>query len=150
LFQSEFFIGIEQIGAYELNVGLDRNNNAMDMQYYQTTGTWYLTQFEGAWMMRPVFGTCQDFLSSTNENINEDNHLFYPNPTNDLITFKGNNNEVFDVNIFDARGQLVLQDKVANGSTLNLDKLSNGIYYINMFSEKSGIRKNQKIMLSKP
>lgn len=147
---SDFFIGIEQIGAYELNVGLDRNNNAMDVQYYQTTGNWYLTQFEGAWMMRPVFGTCQDFLSSVNENMNDLNELFYPNPTNDVITFKGENNEVFDVNIFDGRGQLVLQDKVANGSTLNLDNLSNGVYFINMFSEKSGVRRNQKIVLSKP
>jgi hypothetical protein len=89
-----FFIGLEQNGASELNVGLDRNTNAMDMQYYQSTGTWYLTQFKGSWMMRPVFGACQDFLSGVNESNLKNESSFMPNPAADIIAFKADLNDV--------------------------------------------------------
>lgn len=147
---NNFFIGLEQIGSSELNVGLDRNNNAMDMQYYNTTGTWYLTQFEGAWMIRPVFGTCQDFMSGINDQEQNIDAEFYPNPSSDKITLQAKPNELFDVNIFDARGMLVCQKQVSHGHEIDLSYLSEGIYYVNMFNPKSGQRKNQKIVLTKP
>ena len=145
-----FFIGIEQIGASELNVGLDRNTNAMDVQYYQTTGTWFLTQFKGAWMMRPVFGTCQDFASAVQEKNEQTTVAFYPTPTQDKITLKAEFNDVFEVKIFDARGLLVFNDKVSNGNEINLNNLSQGIYYIALYNAKTGVNKNQKIVFTKP
>lgn len=145
-----FFIGLEQIGASELNVGLDRNTNAMDMQYYQTTGTWYLTQYKGSWMMRPVFGACQDFMSGVNEENDPAHTAFYPNPTSDVITLKANENSTYEAKVFDARGVLVLQKNIGNGSEIDLKGLSEGIYFINLFNVQTGFRKNQKIMLAKP
>lgn len=145
-----FFVGLEQIGSSELNVGIDRNNNAMDMQYYQSTGTWYLTQFRGAWMIRPVFGACQDFVSGINEDKQSSDVAFYPNPSHDIITLKANLNDVFETRIFDARGMLVYNQNVSSGVEISLAHLSEGIYYINMYHPKSGIRRNQKIVLTKP
>jgi hypothetical protein len=145
-----FFVGIEQIGASELNIGIDRNTNAMDMQYYQTTGTWYLTQFKGSWMIRPVFGECQDYLSGI-ENINEDfDASFYPNPTQNVITLKANPNELLEVKIFDARGILVSNKNMRHGYEIEMSHLSEGIYFIYMVNSKSGLRRNQKIVLTKP
>lgn len=146
---SNFFIGLEQIGAYELNVGLDRNTNAMDMQYYQTTGNWYLTQFKGSWMMRPVFGACQDFLSGNAEMLSVVKAEFYPNPTANLITLKSKPNEVFDVKIFDARGILVWSGNVSHGNDINMQHLSAGMYYIKMSNLASAEQSTQKIILSR-
>ncbi len=145
-----FFVGLEQNGASELNVGLDRNTNAMDMQYYQSTGTWYLTQFKGSWMMRPVFGACQDFLSGIKESNLKNESSFMPNPAADLITFKSDLNDVFEVKIFDARGMLVVNENVSGGQEINLQHLSNGIYYIKMYNAKNGDIRHQKLVLTKP
>jgi len=144
-----FFIGIEQTGASELNIGIDRNTNAMDVQYYQTTGTWFLTQFKGSWMMRPVFGVCQDFLSGNDEIKYESEQAFLPNPAKDVITFKANLNDIYEVKIFDSRGLLVLDQKVSNGNEINLQHLSDGIYFIRMFNTVNGQFSHQKIVLTK-
>ena len=122
----------------------------MDMQYYQTTGTWYLTQFKGSWMMRPVFGACQDFMSGVNEKMPEVETAFYPNPASDIITFKANSSAVYEAKVFDARGLLVLQKNISNGNEIDLKGLSEGIYFIHLFNTQNGFRKTQKIMLAKP
>ncbi len=145
-----FFVGLEQYGAYELNIGLDRNTNAMDMQYYQTTGTWYLTQFKGSWMMRPVFGACQDFLSGMEESNPKNEASFSPNPANDIITFKSDLNDIFEVKLFDARGLLVVDENISAGQEVNLQALSNGIYYIKIYNTKNGEVRHQKLVLTKP
>lgn len=147
---TNFFIGLEQNGASELNIGLDRNTNAMDVQYYQTTGTWYLTQFKGSWMMRPVFGACQDFLSGAEENSLKNEEDFVPNPANSFITFKANINDIFDVKMFDARGVLVVDQKVSSGNEINLQHLSDGIYYINLYNTGNSQVSHQKLVLTKP
>jgi hypothetical protein len=145
-----FFIGLEQNGASELNIGIDRNTNAMDMQYYQTTGTWYLTQFKGSWMIRPVFGACQDFLSGVEETSPQNEEAFVPNPANDIITFKANLNDIFEIKMFDARGVLVVDQKISSGNEINLQHLSEGIYYINMLNASNGKVSHQKLVLIKP
>lgn len=150
LVSNDFFIGLEQNGAYELNVGLDRNTNAMDMQYYQTTGNWYLTQFQGSWMMRPVFGACQDFMSGNNELNNATNPTFYPNPTSSSITLLAPQNQSYEVKIYDATGQLVVQQKISTAEEINLQQLNAGLYYISLFDTRLGTHFNQKIILTKP
>jgi hypothetical protein len=145
-----FFVGLEQIGANELNVGIDRNTNAMDKQYYQTTGTWYLTQFKGSWMMRPVFGICQDFLSGNNEMKSDTKAEFYPNPSAGFIRLNANPEEVFEVNIFDAMGSLVWQGKMLHANEINVQHLSEGIYYIKMINIQNAEQSTQKLMIKKP
>lgn len=144
-----FFIGLEQIGAYELNVGLDRNTNAMDMQYYQTTGTWYPTQFKGSWMMRPAFRTCQDYFSGINQ-IEENSKVeFYPNPTNNVITLNARLKPMYNVKIYNAQGSLVLNENMSSGNDIKLEQLPDGIYFIDLVDNQNGIHSNQKIILNK-
>jgi len=85
------------------------------------------------------------------ENLNRKIYpLFYPNPTSNAITLQANLNEIYEVKIFDARGMLVINQNVNHGDQINLQHLSEGIYYINLYNQKSGLRKNQKIVLTKP
>lgn len=146
----DFFIGLEQNGAYELNVGLDRNTNAMDMQYYQTTGTWYLTQFKGSWMMRPVFGTCQDFMSGDKDLNTVLEPSFYPNPASNIITLLASPNKQYEVKLFDATGQIVLQQRINNADAIHLQQLNAGLYYISLFDAEIGKQHHQKIIITKP
>jgi hypothetical protein len=145
----DFFVGIEQFGASELNVGLDRNTNAMEQQYYQSTGTWFLTQFKGSWMMRPVFGACQDFLSGVNKIESVDNISLYPNPTDALINFSMPDDDAYMLNLMDARGQLLYEAAIKNNSILDISSLSDGIYVALLRNALSGKVFSRKIIRSK-
>jgi hypothetical protein len=145
----DFFVGIEQFGASELNVGLDRNTNAMDVQYYKTSGVWYLTQFKGSWMIRPVFGACQDFLSSMEETHAADDITLYPNPTNALLNFAIPNTDTYQLNLIDARGQSVFSSAINGTSTIDLSSLSDGIYVALLRNNASDRLISRRIVLSK-
>lgn len=145
-----FFIGIEQIGATELNVGLDRNTNAMLMQYYQANGTWFQTQFVGSWMMRPVFGACQDFLSSTASITDNPEIVLYPNPANGLVNIKFNQNATYRVEVYNIMGELVKTQTINNNMTaIDLSSCSEGVYGVKIQNQNSGNISFQKIQLSK-
>lgn len=54
----------------------------------------------------------------------------YPNPTKGLITVKGVNLINENVQIYNTVGQLVVDYKIENSSTINLSNLSEGVYII--------------------
>jgi len=79
--------------------------------------------------------------SMTNTDYSND-IVVYPNPGTGLFTIKDANqlNDNFTVNVFDSYGHLVLN--FSNMKMINLSSLSNGIYTININSEKgSAIQK---------
>jgi len=79
--------------------------------------------------------------SMTNTDYSND-IVVYPNPGTGLFTIKDANqlNDNFTVNVFDSYGHLVLN--FSNMKMINLSSLSNGIYSINITSEKgSAIQK---------
>lgn len=145
-----FFIGIEQLGASELNIGLDRNTNAMEWQYYDYNGVWYPTQFKGSWMMRPVFGTCQDFVSAVSENNTSVNFSLSPNPTNGLLYFNTTATDKFEINMYDLRGVSVLQQTVQNKQVIDLGHLANGLYFTIVSNLKTKESSTRKIIIFQP
>ncbi len=75
----------------------------------------------------------------TNPNIN-----FYPNPSNGMINI--NTNEAIEnINITDVNGKLVHHQ--TNNSPIDLSQNPNGIYFVNITTEKGVI--NKKVMLNK-
>ena len=48
-----FYIGWEQQSSENLNLGYDRFNNAQENIYYNSTGEWFQSIYNGALMMRP-------------------------------------------------------------------------------------------------
>ncbi len=59
------------------------------------------------------------------------NHFnIFPNPTKGLITVKGVNLLNENIQIFNAVGQLVVDYKIENSSTINLSNLNEGVYVI--------------------
>lgn len=61
----------------------------------------------------------------------------YPNPVADALHIRSTNSEKVDINIFDATGRQVYQNKVNAPSQLNLSFLSSGIYMVRIVSGKT-------------
>ena len=145
-----FFIGIEQLNASELNVGLDRNTNTMDMNFYRTTSNWYNSQYEGSWMMRPVFGACQDFVSGIPQNNTTAQNSFdlIPNPASNRVqlatTIEGN----FDLIISNALGQQIVTGSYQNNDVINTENWNYGIYFLQIYQAQNGILLSKKLVIS--
>jgi hypothetical protein len=74
-------------------------------------------------MMRPIFSTALDDELTVDELL-DDEHLAYPNPFDDNITFNSLNYS--GVKIFTASGQLILE---STESQLNTSDLKSGVYF---------------------
>jgi len=60
----------------------------------------------------------------------------FPNPTNDVIFIQSNFNQ-FDAHIFNIQGQAILQkSNLNNNDTIDLNFLSNGVYFVQIHAEK--------------
>ena len=84
------------------------------------------------------------FKTSSSTDINEkiSSLSVYPNPVKDVLTIEGN---YTSVDIYDVFGKLVLSAKSAK--TINVSSLSNGIYMLNINTEKGAA--TQKITITK-
>jgi hypothetical protein len=122
---TSFFIGWRQFDANRLNVGFDKNNDNSDKVYYSIDGgvNWINSTIEGSVMMRPIFSTALDDELTVDELL-DDEHLAYPNPFDDNITFNSLNYS--GVKIFTASGQLILE---STESQLNTSDLKSGVYF---------------------
>jgi hypothetical protein len=63
------------------------------------------------------------------EDISLDNISIYPNPTNDVLSFKGFTNNVM-ISIFDTLGKIVLNKTIEANQSLDVSNLQSGIYII--------------------
>jgi Secretion system C-terminal sorting domain len=71
------------------------------------------------------------------------NFSIYPNPTSKNLTIQLNKLQITGnetLQITNSIGQVVLQQKVANNSTINVESLARGVYYIRLGSHSKGVR----------
>ena len=124
---SSFFVGWRQLDADRLNLGLDRNIDNSSFVNYSTDGgvNWFTSPFYGSAMIRPVFSTGLDNQLSTHNKLSS-NLVFYPNPTDGLLTIK-NLNKLYEVNVYHSTGTLL---GVFSSSRIDLSSYSSGIYFI--------------------
>ncbi len=63
--------------------------------------------------------------------------LVYPNPAEEQITFQLENNQKGIVHLYNVLGQNVLEREISeNNNTIDIQNLSNGVYYYNFESDK--------------
>jgi len=53
---NNFYVSVTQTTFDNLNIGFDRNNNSKSKTFYNTSGTWISSPFDGSLMIRPVLG----------------------------------------------------------------------------------------------
>jgi len=136
-----FYVGIEQTTNDMLNVGLDRNSLANNYMFYNVGGGWNYSQFPGAWMIRPVLRSTP-IISSSNNELNQDDIQIFPNPFSDATTILINNRGKNSILLLDISGRLIRKFVVnKNIFQLSKDDLKSGVYILQVQNKKKIFRK---------
>ena len=79
------------------------------------------------------------------ESVSENEHIIFPNPSNNYIVFKGNNLKY--IRIYNIEGSLIL-DKILNmNNTINVEHLDSGMYLVEL-EDSFGVKTNKKIIIN--
>lgn len=135
-----FYVGWQQLAPDRLYLGMDFENNQQNKIYYNTAGVWNTSVYEGALMMRPVFGNLYTTGVDDQHRTNASLHV-YPNPANDNVTIAGlDAAQQYAATIIDIAGRTVLTKTIAAGeNTLDVSTLSPGVYVLSV-TDEYGIR----------
>ncbi len=151
-----FFIGWRQTTIDNLNIGFDRNTNSKENIFYNISGTWMNSMYDGSLMIRPVFGKL--YNTSVNNLSGEKSPLkfsVYPNPLNNSslnfspssVSF--NDYSKYSLKIVDFIGKVIFQTEFQQKINLP-DNMSNGIYFYIITDKNNGAPKdNGKFIISR-
>ncbi len=125
------YIGWRQLNEGFLNIGYDANGQAGQNIFYKIGNEWVPTIYEGALMIRPVFGPQQTVaveLPRLSLGVN-----VYPNPLhhgllNIRLDEPGLHPEEVRLEVFDLSGRLLLSGEYIK--ELDVSAFSNGIYLL--------------------
>jgi len=149
--ENNFYVGWQKIYENSLNVGFDVNNIRNDKTFFNFSGTWQNSIYEGTIMIRPMFGKEVTFPTSDKENPISDKLEFslYPNPASNFITIETDNNSFnqYRYVIFDIYGKSY-SNKELSESTIDISGLSSGIYFIRI-SNTNGQTTTKKFVVIK-
>jgi hypothetical protein len=142
LVDTSFFIGFRQIDKEYLNIGFDRNTRNISKIFYSMDKiNWNKSQVDsiGSLMIRPIF------VSNLNKKVFV-NHLdeglgfvVFPNPANELLYIKSNENEF---KITDIQGRQIISF-MNNQNGMDISSISSGVYFVTAI--KSGL--SQKLVI---
>ena len=103
------FIGIQQTGQVPIFIGLDKSYDSGERIYFNTSGSWEVNNgVSGSLMLRPVFGSTSDIITSIEEPLPEEQLLLYPNPTFEpRVKLSGPLEVVENVAVYDLSGRVI-------------------------------------------
>ncbi len=146
--KDKFYVGWQKIDTPEmLNVGFDANTVNNDKLFYNFAGQWIQSQYEGSLMIRPMLGHEIPMGIKDSPNSTSFNFDIYPNPANNYLKIKTNNefDNYFRVSIFDIYGKLYI-DNTNSETTINTSGLNPGIYFIRI-TDNSGNTSTKKFIV---
>lgn len=147
-----YYAGFYKEDAGGLNVGFDRNRNLQTKMYFTPqTSTWANTQFEGCYMMRPLFATCPNGVPSAIADIEDSFDVkLAPNPAQEYVQLhKGNSGEC-SVTMFDVSGNLLHKFSINEGTfQFDLAGIPSGIYFLRIAELASGKQQVKKLVVVK-
>ncbi|NVO08997.1 MAG: T9SS type A sorting domain-containing protein [Bacteroidales bacterium] len=124
----DFWVGWVNTTSDMLNVGFDLNNVHNDKLYYNLTGEWTKSQFEGSIMIRPVFGSLTHKPTIVEKPTTQGDFTIYPNPASNLINLNIDEDAKPElIRVFNLSGQVVIS-KLYQSNSVDLGNLSPGIY----------------------
>ncbi|MDD2634565.1 MAG: T9SS type A sorting domain-containing protein [Bacteroidales bacterium] len=137
-----FYIGWVKTTDDMLNCGYDLNNNAGSKVFYNVSGEWQSSAYDGSMMIRPVFGYVKSPAAFKPEIVKSE-YQIYPNPASDYVRIMSDIPVEF-VQIYDATGRLVRQ--FDGREEVFVGDLEQGTYFIRPISEISSF-KTKKILI---
>lgn len=124
----DFWVGWVNTSTDMLNVGFDLNNIHNDKLYYNLTGEWTKSQFEGSLMIRPVFGNLTHNPTIVEKPTTQSDFTIYPNPASTLINLNVDEDAKPElIRVFNLSGQVVIS-KLYQSNSIDLENLSPGVY----------------------
>ncbi|MCF8218240.1 MAG: T9SS type A sorting domain-containing protein [Bacteroidales bacterium] len=145
-----FYMGWQQTTADNLNVGFDKNRNARPHIFYNTLGSWNNTIYEGALMIRPVLGNSDYAHVDVPEHKQKRKEItVYPNPANSQESIRLNTDipgHQLICKLYSIEGRLIKQYN--NSKSLNLPRLQQGIYILDIRNKTTGQQMVKKIMIN--
>ena len=146
-----FYVGWEQTTDEILNVGFDYSQDNRENIFYNTSGEWLQSRFEGSLMIRPVMGSTE--AENPQKPKNKSNIKIHPNPvkTNESLHIKLPNNatqskEQYELEFFNLSGQKVYQSRYQN--QVNISSLSRGMYFVKIFNPVTGEKYTNKLLIT--
>lgn len=143
-----FYIGWQKINTPEmLNVGFDANKINSDKLFYNFTGQWTQSQFDGTLMIRPMFGHEIPLGIKNNPEKTSLDFNIYPNPASNYLNIETKNelDNYLRISIFDMYGKIHV-DEFNSETPVNISGLSSGIYFIRI-SDTSGNTSTKKFLV---
>lgn len=135
-----FYIGFTQKTTQFLNVGVDKNINTQEKIFYNVTGSWNNSPFDGSLMMHPVFGIADYYAGIAPPIAMDKNNIsIYPNPANDKLFINFNSDhlsEKINYSIIDLYGRIILENKNISSEYIDISRLKEGVYFIRITDEK--------------
>lgn len=143
--EGDFFVGWAQTTDDMLNVGSDVNTNNQSRIFYNISGDWENTKYEGSLMIRPIFGNMYQIPTNTDVT-NESELTIYPNPASDYITLGTSNNATAtSIQIISVTGRVVL-NQTGDLESINIQRLPEGLYIVKV-CPKSGKCVTSKLLI---
>jgi hypothetical protein len=148
ILNGNFYIGLQQQESGSLNIGFDAVNNSKQYLFFNTSGVWQNSIYDGSLMMRPVFGSGIVIgIDESDVSIPEITH--FPNPTNGLVRFRiaENSNFIPDlIQLYDLTGRVVFGN--AYEEQIDISHLPAGFYLLRITSQNN-LTYTSRIMISK-
>lgn len=132
------YVGIEQLSAGIINIGMDRNNDASGNTFYNVGGVWSQSFLSGAVMMRPYFGKKATLgVASPQQSPME----VYPNPVSRVLSVSGVSQGAVK-QLFSLKGQMVAE---TTDDRMNVVGLPAGVYLLRV--SDNGRIHNSKVIV---
>lgn len=148
------YVGWIQTSDDILNLGFDVNTNSQEKMFYNVSGTFLNSVYEGSWMIRPVFGDSVPVNTGVGDYLKDRFHfLIHPNPANDRIfircaNLKEKEFEKVQINIFDTFGRVVFsQNQYSNN--IDISQISQGFYILRIYNSATQQSFTQKIIINR-
>jgi len=124
----KFWIGFEQQGNVQLNIGFDQNNDSRAFFRYNTQGVWETSAYAGTPMIRPVFGDLKPLKINITQRLTT---TIAPNPATDYIQISNQEIPITKVEIFNIIGQIIDTKQCRdNYIQMNMTNHPPGIYFV--------------------
>ncbi|MDA3779778.1 MAG: T9SS type A sorting domain-containing protein [Bacteroidales bacterium] len=151
ILDGKFFVGWQKTTTDMLNIGFDVNRISTDKLFHNINGSWENSEFEGALMIRPVFGKpCNINTGINNENNRVDKKFdfkIYPNPAKEIINISIDDSWIdnYSCMIFDSYGRIVYSVAQCK-RRVNLSEYASGVYFLRLTS-KNGVNATKKFII---
>ena len=142
----EFFVALKQLTPAFMNLGFDRNNNASDKIFFNTSGVWEGVFLKGAVMLRPCFG--QSATMNMPHAGQHEPFSVYPNPTKGRLYINSTTAlSDYRIAVKNLCGQEL--ENISYQNNIDLSSLPDGVYLIYIYNPQSHEQHIRKIILSK-